>query len=60
MKTENCYRIKHTDTSGLQYFDVEVLGKKSMESYLNFIEYMYGQRTKENAKIEEYVVNIYQ
>ncbi len=59
-KTEKCYRVKHTDSSGLQYFDVELVGQKALEGYLWFLECRFGQRVKETALVEEYTINIYQ
>lgn len=58
MKAEKCYRIKYTDKSGLQYFDVEVWGEKALESHLYYIEHTYGKRARENAEIKEHILSI--
>ncbi len=46
------YRIRHTDKSGLMNFEsFPIIGEEGIKNYLDYIEWKYGKRARENAKV---------
>ena len=49
---KKCYRILHTDKSGLRNFEAfPIWGQDGVKDYLDYIEYMYGKWVRDNAKV---------
>lgn len=50
-KDKKCYRIFHTDKSGLRNFEAYPISKEGIKDYLDFVESVYGKWARDNAKV---------